>query len=173
MDINLRLVDLIEKEGIHLTRKGKTHVGLCPFHEEKHPSFTVYEDSNHFICFGCGEKGDAIDFIKKLKGFSFKEALAYLGINGSSGTSLKSSEKSDRRKLIAAFRKWENDYHDELCTEYRGIISVIEKVKNIEEAEELHLLYHRVPILEYQLDLLREGTDEDRFLLFKQEFLWQ
>ena len=52
---------------VSLRKRGNTSVGLCPFHNEKTPSFTVYNDTQSFYCFGCGAGGDAIGFIKKLK----------------------------------------------------------------------------------------------------------
>lgn len=52
---------------VTLRKRGNTSVGLCPFHNEKTPSFTVYNDTQSFYCFGCGAGGDAIGFIKKLK----------------------------------------------------------------------------------------------------------
>ena len=48
---------------VHLRRRGRTLTGLCPFHNEKTPSFTVYPDTQSFYCFGCGAAGDAITFV--------------------------------------------------------------------------------------------------------------
>ena len=50
-----------------LKRRGATLVGLCPFHNEKTPSFTVYPATQSFYCFGCGAGGDAITFLKKIE----------------------------------------------------------------------------------------------------------
>jgi len=61
-----------------LRKKGKTLVGLCPFHEEKTGSFTIYMEKNRFVCFGCSEKGDSIDFIRKIQNLTFIEAVKYL-----------------------------------------------------------------------------------------------
>jgi DNA primase len=57
---------------VKLQRRGNLHVGCCPFHDEKTPSFTVYAD--HFHCFGCGAHGDAIAFVRRIEGLSFSEA---------------------------------------------------------------------------------------------------
>jgi hypothetical protein len=57
-----------------LKRCGNRLVGLCPFHQEKTPSFYIFE-SNHFKCFGCGKFGDSIDFYMELKGCGFAEAV--------------------------------------------------------------------------------------------------
>jgi DNA primase len=54
------------------------YVGLCPFHSEKTPSFTVSDDKKFFHCFGCGEHGDVIAFISKLEGISYRDATKKL-----------------------------------------------------------------------------------------------
>jgi hypothetical protein len=70
---------IVRERGIELKRSGSGRfVGLCPFHSEKTPSFTVYPD-NKFHCFGCGEHGDAIEFLRKLHGLSYFETLELLG----------------------------------------------------------------------------------------------
>jgi DNA primase len=162
------LVDVVSDEGIQLARRGKVFVGHCPFHEDKHPSFTIYPNSNHFVCFGCGEKGDAIDFIRKLKGLTFKEACKYLKIDMSQKNE---TVELNKRKLISAFRRWVKDYHDELCTNYRAINAIMANVKTVEEAEGLAPLYHRLPVLEYHLDLLAYGDDAEKLELFKDVML--
>jgi hypothetical protein len=62
----------------NLRRVGQRLTGLCPFHEEKSPSFVIYEDQNTYHCFGCGAHGDAIEFIEKTKELDFPEAIKYL-----------------------------------------------------------------------------------------------
>ena len=52
---------------VQLRRRGKNLTGLCPFHSEKTPSFTVYPDTQSFYCFGCDAGGDAITFMKKME----------------------------------------------------------------------------------------------------------
>ncbi len=63
---------------MNLKRRGRNLVGLCPFHSEKTPSFTVYPDSQSFYCFGCGAGGDVITFIKKIENLEYVEALRFL-----------------------------------------------------------------------------------------------
>lgn len=72
------LVRLVEEARIKLTRQGKDHVGLCPFHEEDTPSFHVSEDKNLFNCFGCGAGGSVIDWVMKKNGVSFRHAIELL-----------------------------------------------------------------------------------------------
>jgi DNA primase len=66
---------LIEAYGITLKKKGSNYVGLCPFHKEKTPSFTVNPKTNLYHCFGCNAGGDVIGFICKKDGVSFREAV--------------------------------------------------------------------------------------------------
>ena len=63
---------------VPLKRRGKNLVGLCPFHNEKTPSFTVYPDSQSFYCFGCGAGGEVIGFIRRAENLDFYEAVKYL-----------------------------------------------------------------------------------------------
>lgn len=65
---------------VELRRAGKEQTGLCPFHAEKNPSFSVNEDKAVFHCFGCGVGGDVIDFIKLIEKVSFKEACSRLSM---------------------------------------------------------------------------------------------
>jgi len=65
-----------------LRLKGREFWGLCPFHSEKTPSFTVNEKKAVWYCFSCCEGGDVITFIEKAEGLSFKESLAHLGMDG-------------------------------------------------------------------------------------------
>jgi hypothetical protein len=61
-------------ERVPLKRSGRNHMGRCPFHEEKTPSFTVVEDKKIFYCFGCGAGGDVIAFVQKIDGVGFGQA---------------------------------------------------------------------------------------------------
>jgi len=63
---------------VTLRKRGNTSVGLCPFHNEKTPSFTVYNDTQSFYCFGCGAGGDAIGFIKKIENLDYIDAVKML-----------------------------------------------------------------------------------------------
>lgn len=63
---------------VTLKRRGATLVGLCPFHNEKTPSFTVYPATQSFYCFGCGAGGDAITFVKKIENLDYLDAVKSL-----------------------------------------------------------------------------------------------
>ncbi len=75
-------VDIVSEVGnyVHsLRRTGKNWVGLCPFHNDKNPSFTVSSEHGSYICFACGEKGDVFSFIQKIENCTFTEAVVMLG----------------------------------------------------------------------------------------------
>ena len=65
-------------ETVKLTRRGRSYVGLCPFHKEKTPSFHVNEERGFYHCFGCGASGDGIKYLQESQGLSFIEAIRTL-----------------------------------------------------------------------------------------------
>ncbi len=73
-------VGLAEAVGrrVRLIKKGREYHGLCPFHNEKTPSFTVNEDKGFYHCFGCGEHGSVFDFVMKTNNMSFPESVEQL-----------------------------------------------------------------------------------------------
>ena len=68
------IVDVISGH-VHLRKRGKNFIGLCPFHQEKTPSFTVSDDKQIFHCFGCGAGGNVFKFLMDFKNISFVEAV--------------------------------------------------------------------------------------------------
>jgi DNA primase len=76
----LSRVDIVEVVGRHveLKRSGANHMGLCPFHGEKSPSFSVNAPKQFYHCFGCGAHGDAIRFLMEHSGMSFRDAVSDL-----------------------------------------------------------------------------------------------
>lgn len=72
---------------IKLTKKGDEFVACCPFHDEDTPSFTVTPATGYYYCFGCGEGGDAIDFVSKHEGIGFAEAVNHIVGNHAGETS--------------------------------------------------------------------------------------
>ncbi|MBU1094671.1 MAG: DNA primase [Firmicutes bacterium] len=71
------IVDLVS-EFVSLAKKGKNYMGLCPFHQEKTPSFSVSPEKNIAKCMSCGEGGSPINFYRKIKNISFEEAASIL-----------------------------------------------------------------------------------------------
>ena len=71
------IVDVISQY-VKLQRKGSSYFGLCPFHNEKSPSFSVSPSKQMYYCFGCGAGGNVFTFIMEYENFTFVEALRYL-----------------------------------------------------------------------------------------------
>lgn len=75
---NVSLVELADIEGYKTNPTGKSNSCCCPFHSERTPSFHIYRESNTYYCFGCGAKGNNIEFIKQSKNYTFLEAIQYI-----------------------------------------------------------------------------------------------
>ncbi len=73
----LTLTEVIRPH-VKLTRKGREYTGLCPFHQEKSPSFTVNDEKGFYHCFGCGAHGDIFDFVMHKQNMPFMEAVELL-----------------------------------------------------------------------------------------------
>ncbi|MBL8703888.1 MAG: DNA primase [Rhodospirillales bacterium] len=89
---------------VRLTKRGKEHTGLCPFHSEKSPSFTVNDDKGFFHCFGCGAHGDAIGFVMRADSLSFPEAVERLAGEAGLEVPRASPEEAQRFKAQATLR---------------------------------------------------------------------
>ena len=76
------LGDTVEAAGVVLHGKGRVRQGVCPFHQEAEGSFTVYEDSQRFWCFGCGAGGDVLDFVGRMGGLTLPETIRRLDGDG-------------------------------------------------------------------------------------------
>ncbi|MBF0094635.1 MAG: DNA primase, partial [Alphaproteobacteria bacterium] len=81
---------------VRLQRRGREHTGLCPFHNEKTPSFTINEDKGFFHCFGCGAHGDVISFEMRALGLSFVDAVERLA--GEAGLEVPQSSPEERTR---------------------------------------------------------------------------
>ncbi|HLR75695.1 MAG TPA: CHC2 zinc finger domain-containing protein, partial [Virgibacillus sp.] len=71
------IVDVVG-EFVQLKRQGRNFFGLCPFHDEQTPSFSVTQDKQIFYCFGCKKGGNVISFLMELENYTFFEALRFL-----------------------------------------------------------------------------------------------
>ena len=71
------IVDVVSQY-VKLTRKGSSYFGLCPFHNEKTPSFSVTPGKQMYYCFGCGAGGNVFNFIMEYENYTFGEALKHL-----------------------------------------------------------------------------------------------
>ncbi len=91
------IVDVVA-EHVNLRRSGRNYIGLCPFHEDRKPSFVVSEERQIFHCFGCGAGGDVIAFYMKFHNLAFGEAVQELARRFGIPLSLEKSEPSSERR---------------------------------------------------------------------------
>ncbi|MFC1895333.1 CHC2 zinc finger domain-containing protein [Thermodesulfobacteriota bacterium] len=167
----INLADLVRRNRVELRQVGNRHVGLCPFHTENTPSFYVYPDKR-FHCFGCGAHGDAIEFVRKLHGVGFKEALQDLGIEqgGMTRETPEAIMQRDRnRELVQGFREWEIDASSWLGELIRAARRALAEIRTEEDLERYGDLYQQVTLWEYYLFEILAGRDERaKFELWKQ-----
>lgn len=96
-------------ESVRLVRRGRSFVGLCPFHKEKSPSFSVSPERGYYYCFGCKENGSAIDFVMKLEGKSFPEAARALAERA--GIEIEETSTDAERREANAARRAKDDLY--------------------------------------------------------------
>ena len=91
----INLVDFLSKD-LRLIKSGSSYKALCPFHNEKTPSFTINQDKNSFNCFGCGVSGDVFSYVMEKYKIDFKEALKILA--NEAGVNLRNTSYSNLKK---------------------------------------------------------------------------
>lgn len=91
------LADVIRKR-VRLLSKGREYQGLCPFHTEKTPSFTVNEQKGFYHCFGCGAHGGVFDFVMQSEGLSFRDAVERLAVDAGLQVPSDTPEERDRTR---------------------------------------------------------------------------
>lgn len=96
---NNDVVDVISQYVI-LKRSGRNFSGLCPFHKEKTPSFSVSPDRQIFHCFGCGIGGDVISFICKIENVNYKEAIEILAEKAGIILPVADNDRENKRDLL-------------------------------------------------------------------------
>ena len=89
-------------EYVKLQRKGSSYFGLCPFHNEKSPSFSVSPDKQMYYCFGCGAGGNVFTFIQEYENYSFPEAMKFLAERA--GITLPEKEYSQEERRVQDLR---------------------------------------------------------------------
>jgi DNA primase len=113
-------IETIISRYIRIKKGGAKMVGLCPFHNEKSPSFTVFEDTESFYCFGCGAGGDVITFIKRIENLDYVDAVKLLAEQ--SGLEVPTDDSSNvlsklREKILQMNKIAAKHFHNNLYTE--------------------------------------------------------
>lgn len=105
---------------VNLKRAGRISKGLCPFHGEKTPSFTVYPDTQSYYCFGCGNGGDVITFIKNIENLDYIDAIRFLadknGMDMPDENTYDSTVNKRRLRMLEANREAARFFHKCLTT---------------------------------------------------------
>lgn len=104
---------------VNLSKRGRLKKGLCPFHNEKTPSFFVYPESQSFYCFGCGAGGDAITFVRRIENLDYVEAVKFLAERA--GMQMPEDGYDDslakhRMRILAANREAAKFFHANLLS---------------------------------------------------------
>ncbi|WP_394232998.1 DNA primase [Niallia oryzisoli] len=114
------IVDVIS-EFVQLKKQGRNYIGLCPFHNENSPSFSVSVDKQVYHCFGCGAGGNVFSFLMQIEGLSFQEAAVKLAQNANIevGTHISTSSKTDQ---LSPEGKQMIEAHNLLCKFYHHLL---------------------------------------------------
>ena len=164
------IAPIVENAGVSLKRSGCRRVGLCPFHDEKTPSFYVFDD-NRFKCFGCGEHGDVIDFVQKLYSLSFADALKHLGIEqGHITPEMKAKiecRKAERQKTEAK-KRFKTNLQNTLLILISATKKAANNFKSIDDFERYGDLLQPLSWWEHCLDVLSFGTKAEQELVCNQ-----
>jgi len=156
---------------VSLRKAGRNYVGLCPFHKEKTPSFTVSPEKQIFYCFGCGVGGDVVSFYMKINGASFPEAVRFLAekcgiavkesLPGRGGGGIKEKLWALNRAAADFFSQALFSPQGEVARKYienRGITpEVIRQLKLGYAPEEWHWLGEKLKKLGYDLALAEQA----------------
>ena len=129
IDRILELTDIVELVGsyVSLTRRGQNYIGLCPFHNEKTPSFSVNEARGFFKCFGCGKGGNAITFLMEVEHLDFVSAVRQLAkrvnfpLEEKELTPEELAQRSKRESMLALLSWAEKYFQKTLKTPGEGI----------------------------------------------------
>ncbi len=128
---NIDIVNIVS-DYVQLKKTGSNYVGLCPFHNEKSPSFTVSESKQFFHCFGCGEGGDGVTFIMKKENLDFPDALKFLadklGIEIENSTNVNPKYSDEKLKTYEINKETARFYYDNLIKNPHAL-SYLEKRK--------------------------------------------
>jgi len=123
IESRIDIVDIIG-ERVELTRKGNRYWGLCPFHSEKTPSFSVSQERQLYYCFGCHQGGNIFSFLKNNDKLEFREAIQYLaqkaGLDISRYQTASSSAKSRQDSAIVEINQEAARFYHELLKSQAG-----------------------------------------------------
>ncbi len=161
VDELLEKIDILElvSRYVKLRRTGRNHVGLCPFHKEKTPSFTVNSEKQIYYCFGCHEGGNAINFYMKYENLTFQEALESLAREY--GVQMGRKGYSGRTGVYEALAKLSDYYVSNLRNAPQAMKYLSQRGIGREAVEEFRLGYSPKQYDAVAAFLRREGIQAD------------
>lgn len=151
----LSLVDVVSRY-LALQRKGDRYWGLCPFHTEKTPSFSVLPDKGFFHCFGCGKSGSLFDFVMEMEHLSFPEAVKLLAQQAH----VELTEETEAQKR----RHVENDALSELYNKIAASFHYILMHSNAAENARQYLLKRKITTGSWEKFLLGYAPGDPQWL---------
>lgn len=162
----LDIVSVVQEYVPSLKKSGRNYFGLCPFHQEKSPSFSVNSELGMFKCFGCGEGGDVIKFIEKIEGLDFPHALE----NAAKRAGITLVKNTNPRLVKERARKAKIIESNKLTSQYFNYL--LSKHKNGESArkyaEKRKLTSHAIEM--FQLGFAPVGFENLKNFLLKRGF---
>ncbi len=167
------IVDVVS-DFVHLKRRGANYMGLCPFHNERTPSFSVSKSKNICKCFSCGKGGSPVNFIMQLEQLSYNEALRYLAkkynieIKEREQTDQERELESERESMFAvneyAMQHFERNIHDTPDGRNIGLAYFLERGINEASIKKFHLGYALEKSNDLYENALKKGF-KDKYLL--------
>lgn len=148
------IIDVVSRY-VTLRRSGREHIGLCPFHPEKTPSFTVNEYKGVFYCHGCGEGDDVIAFVQKVEGVGFLEALSILDMRQDQ---IPRARNDAIRRRAETVTQWANDCFDKTQSLLRQISQRARIAGKLHWREEVGRCVREWEILSVLSDDLQDPT---------------
>ena len=147
IDDLLSRIDIVEiiNDRVNLKQQGNSYKGLCPFHAENTPSFTVSNSKQFYHCFGCGASGDVIKFLQEYEGLTFVEAVEKLALQANIKIPETNSDHSD--------------YHDRLIKENNFVSSLFKK--NLENNTKAQKYLESRNITNKEIELFSIGFAND------------
>lgn len=157
------IVEIIIECGVPLKQAGRDYRGLCPFHQEKTPSFKVSQEMQIFKCFGCDEGGNVIHFLQKHEGKTFVEAIEWLAERANISLPTKDAKVSARQKQVNALselNRFAVKYYHELLRTGQHSQQAREYLKNRGVVSQTIHLFQLGYAKQQRRDLYKAATHE-------------
>ncbi len=157
------IVDVISECGVALKQAGRNYQALCPFHEEKTPSFSVSPEKQIFYCFGCQTGGNVISFLQKHEGKTFMEAVEWLAERANISLPTRDAKSSARQKLVndlSELNRFAVKYYHELLRTGQHSQQAREYLKNRGVLSQTSQLFQLGYAKQQRRDLVKAATHE-------------